>query len=331
MCLKSLKESEYKALEQMLLLSQAQLKTLMAGVLKKYYPLEKVGESRDYIIAEGDIPIALVAHLDTVVRGGTTEVYYDQRKNALWSPDGLGADDRAGVFAIFQILRTTKLRPHIIFTTDEEKGGLGAIMLASKACPFADLRYIIELDRRGTDDCVFYDCENPEFVGYVESFGFNEMFGSFSDISILCPAWKIAGVNLSIGYRDEHSVLEMLFVSPMLATIEKVKQMLSEEDIPSFEYIPAKYSGMGAFRPYYSTAWGLEPYDETFICANCGKAYLAEEVFPTVSKHGTTVFYCPDCIAGKVEWCPMCGEAFEIENEDQVYCVHCQERIKGAV
>ena len=38
-----------------------------------------------------------------------------------------------------------------------------------------DLKYIIELDRRGSDDCVFYQCDNHEFDAYVEKFGFQNL------------------------------------------------------------------------------------------------------------------------------------------------------------
>ena len=33
---------------------------------------------------------------------------------------------------------------------------------------------MIELDRRGKNDCVFYDCYCPDFIEYVEQFGFEE-------------------------------------------------------------------------------------------------------------------------------------------------------------
>ena len=41
------------------------------------------------------------------------------QKNVMISPDGLGADDRAGVFMIMNIVKAG-FRPHVIFTTDEE-------------------------------------------------------------------------------------------------------------------------------------------------------------------------------------------------------------------
>jgi hypothetical protein len=177
-----LSDSDYKLFERLVSLSQKELKKAMSQYLKAKY--DNVIFTKDYLVAIGDIPVALVAHLDTVYRTPVSNLYYDQRKGVLWSPDGLGADDRAGIFAILKILQDG-YRPSVIFTTDEEKGGLGASALAMNPCPIPNLKYMIELDRRGSNDCVFYDCYCPEFVDYVESFGFCEKYGSFSDISFL--------------------------------------------------------------------------------------------------------------------------------------------------
>lgn len=323
--MKTLKETDLRALEQILGLTQSRLKSLMKSVLERHYT--EIVETKEYLYAVGDIPIALVAHLDTVFKQPAEEIFFDPRKNAIWSPDGLGADDRAGVFSIIQILRSG-LRPHIILTTDEEIGGLGAIALAKIECPFPNLKYIVELDRRGTNDCVFYECDNVEFIEYIEGFGFNEAFGSFSDISIICPAWGIAGVNLSVGYRDEHSYSEVLFITPMMATIEKVKKMLIRKEIPTFKYIPSIASGYNFFTNWDNPI-GLP--SEEFICTKCKHTFFAEEVFPVVSTTGSTVFYCPDCIGTNVEWCPNCGEAFEVAEKGQVYCVNCQEGLSKLV
>lgn len=278
----------------------------MANFLKKYYP--NVVETKDYIFAEGSIPIALVAHMDTVFTSPPSEIFYDEKHNVIWSPQGLGADDRAGVFAITQIVRSG-LRPHIIFTTDEEIGAIGATKLALLDCPFEDLRYMIQLDRRGSNDCVFYDCENQEFTNYIESFGFEWSYGSFTDISELGPAWKVAAVNLSVGYRDEHTTSEVLFVNQLLSTISKVKKMLTETDIPSFEFIPSEYYYQWMFNPKkVDIAYG---YSDSIKCAGCKKYFMEEEMFPAVMLDRSTSFYCPDCLVDKVSWCNNCGSAFE--------------------
>ena len=335
-----LKDNELKTFEQLLGLSQPGLKKVMSNFLKTKYSKKNVMENKDVIVATGNIPIALVAHMDTVFDKPPKNIFYDQRKNVMWSPEGLGADDRAGVFAIIQILRSG-LRPHIILTTDEEKGCLGAEALAKLPCPFEELNYVIELDRRGTNDCVFYDCENPDFVDYVEAFGFTETWGSFSDICEICPEWGVAGVNLSIGYQDEHSYTETLYVGPMLATIEKVKKMLKEKDIPFFKYIPSRYSyswtkGSGYKYDYdawddwdeYSLAYPYAKFDAK--CVSCGHSMLEEEMFPVKMINGTKDYFCPDCLVDKVGWCIDCGEPFELKEGESVHnkCYDCRQPVK---
>jgi len=300
-----LKDNDFKTFEQLCALTQNGIKKTMATFLRSKY--KKVTETEDYIIAEGNIPIALCAHMDTVFPRPACEVFYDRTKNVIWSPQGLGADDRAGVYAIIQIIRKG-LRPHIILTTDEEKGGYGAMALAYEPCPFKDLRYIIQLDRRGADDCVFYGCGNQKFTEYVEGFGFTEAIGSFSDISMLCPEWKIAGVNLSVGYRDEHSTSEVLFVGHMMNTIDKVVSMLQSKKIPKFEYIENSRFG-GWYKRILPTK-----IDNTHCC-RCGKQHSKEELIPVKTADFKWRYYCADCISGTVDWCVCCGEAYEIPSD----------------
>ena len=302
-----LKDSDLKTFEQLCGLTQTSMHKTLSTYLKSKY--KRVVNTKDYIYAVGDIPIALVAHMDTVFSRPAREVFYDRRKNVIWSPDGLGADDRAGIFAIIQIIRKG-LRPHIIFTTDEERGCLGADKLSKINCPFDDLRYIIQLDRRGSNDCVFYDCDNKDFISYVEQFGFVEAIGSFTDICSICPAWKVAGVNLSIGYQDEHSISEILFVGQMLSTIDKVCDMLQEEDIPKFEYVPFLYAnGKNDWFRYIRK--NTKPEDETH-CHICKKEFLPEELIPVSMRDFTRKNFCIDCIPGRVDWCNSCGEAYEL-------------------
>lgn len=121
--MKVLTEREYGLFERLVAMSQQELHKTLGVYLKSKY--SNVIIEKEYIVAVGDIPIALVAHLDTVFGSGVADLYYDQRKGMMWSPQGLGADDRAGLFAILQIVQSG-LRPSVILTTDEERGGLGA-------------------------------------------------------------------------------------------------------------------------------------------------------------------------------------------------------------
>lgn len=298
-----LNTSDYKLFTSLVKLSpQGLLRLLNKYVDKKY---STVISTEDYLVGVGDIPVALVAHVDTVFTESPKDIYYDKEKGVLWSPQGLGADDRAGVFAILKILQSG-LKPTVIFTTEEEAGGLGAEKLTKDfpKCPISNLKYIIQLDRRGTNDCVFYDCDNADFTRYVESFGFIQNFGSFSDISVLCPKWKIAGVNLSVGYENEHTLCETFHLNPWSATVRKVQMMLAEEDIPAFEYVEDLS---------YLTNWHhkLDPWYGYKTCDNCGKSFEEFEVIPTYTKKKRIKYYCPDCCVEQVDWCDDCGSAYQ--------------------
>lgn len=307
-----LSDGNLKLFEQIVKMNEASLLKTMNTYLKRFY--NKVTYTKDYVYAIGDIPITLVAHVDTVFKEKPEDVFYDRVKNVLWSPQGLGADDRAGVFAIINIVKSG-LRPHIIFTTGEEMGGLGAQVLTYREPkPFAEMRYIIQLDRRGKDDCIFYECDNVKFVEYIKSFGFHEEYGSFSDISELCPTWRIAGVNLSIGYKNEHSLIEILYIDYFLSTVEKVKKMLKDvNNINSFEYIPALYS-LSSLNP-----------TSLYKCKNCGKIFTEYELFLVKGIDSKNVYYCPDCIYGNVNWCDSCGKAYEIDFREDTTIKKCKD------
>lgn len=230
-----------KLLKNLMKMKQDQLHQTLYNYLKKKY--DKVIIRDKFIIAIGNISIGLVAHLDTVHTRPPVNFFYDQEQQVLWSPEGLGADDRAGIYAIIQIIEAG-YRPHIILCKDEEIGGKGAnaVVQMFPQYPFENLKCLIELDRSGKQDCVFYDCDNEDFIKYIEQFGFKEDIGSFSDISIIAPAWEVAAVNLSIGYYNEHSLGEYLKLEHLMRTIGKVKEILKEEpEMLNYAYVPRLY------------------------------------------------------------------------------------------
>ena len=182
-------------IQRVLKMSVIDLYTFLNSTLAPLYGAENVVTDWDnYMVFKGTSPIGLCAHLDTVLVRPPEEILYDPRLEIMMSTSGgLGADDRAGVVAILELVAQGH-RPTLIFTNYEESGGIGASILAAQDVLFdVDLKYLIEIDRRGSDDCVFYDDENEEFQDYVESFGFYTTIGIFSDISILCPALGISG------------------------------------------------------------------------------------------------------------------------------------------
>lgn len=292
-------------------LNPLSLKTQLKDILSKDLHYKKIHEDDEYLYAEGDLPVLLVAHLDTVFKQPPRHIFYDSDKNVMWSPQGLGADDRAGVYAVLQILIDSGLRPSVLFTLGEETGGTGAYAFcADFPFPAQDLKFIIELDRQGSDEAVFYLCKNQEFIDFIESFSFQTDIGTFTDISIICPQWKIAGVNLSVGYINEHSYIEHLYLDDLNATIKKVINILEiANNAPVFKYVYPK--------DYFS-------FDkECEICHQRGNHYSLYSVIKSKDKKG---WVCGNCYSAYTSYCDICGNDFIDKTLSKNICPRCKGR-----
>lgn len=265
-------------------------------------------ETTHYIMAEGDIPVGLVAHKDTVFNP-PTKLYFDGEEGTLFSSpyEGLGADDRAGIFGIISLL-ARGLKPTIIVTANEEKGGLGARHLANdySTSPWK-LNYLIELDRQGELDSVYYGCANTTFMNYINSFGFKTAAGSYSDITFICPQWGIAGVNLSVGYQEEHTYNEFLDFVSLCYNLSKIKNILASDGINQyFHYIKSS----------------------TMTCPMCGKTITETDCVPVVQQDGTIIKRCVDCFIQLDEtleehhdWCKKCNNLYVPGHPS--FCINC--------
>lgn len=224
-------------------LNQNELKDYLKNYLKDNGYDKKIINTEKYLLGIGEIPIMVVAHLDTVHRTLPKTILFDKKQRLVWSPEGIGGDDRCGVYAIMKLIQNYK--PYVLFTTDEEIGGIGATAFTKDVN--LELKkyvgFIIEIDRRGSEDAVFYNCGNKEFKDYILSFGFSEEWGTFSDISILSPAYDIASVNLSSGYYNEHQNIEYVNLKELGETIKKVGKILGDEKNHKwFNYQEEKFS-----------------------------------------------------------------------------------------
>ncbi len=197
-----------------------------------------------FILVRGAAPVMLVAHLDTVHQMPVRDIYKSDNGNILMSPQGIGGDDRCGVYALAKIYNVATVKPYLLFTCDEEIGGIGAEWFCrahndKRLPPELDvLKFIVEIDRRGSNDAVFYGCANPEFEDYIFSFGFKFAHGSFSDISVIAPELNIAAVNLSSGYYNAHTPHEYINRSELENTIERVIEIIADvDDLPKFDYV----------------------------------------------------------------------------------------------
>lgn len=260
-------QTNYPEFVNICLPSQEDLKKVLETKLIDAGYTDLVNED-GYLYAKGTIPVLLTAHMDTVHRELVKDFYeyYDEekKKHYISSPQGIGGDDRCGIYMILEIIKTHKCS--ILFCEDEESGGIGS----NKFCKtefineLSDLNYLIELDRANETDAVFYDCENNEFTDFIEkNTGYKEAYGSFSDISNLSPYCRVASVNLSCGYHNAHTTSEYVVVEEMFNTIDVVKKLLDVE-CEQFEYIEKVYP-----KNWYG-GWNDDWYDDYYGYGNYG-------------------------------------------------------------
>lgn len=337
---------------------------MMADFLRSKY--HSIISTPNYIVALGDIPVALVAHADTVFKTPPRmdQFFYDQEQNVIWNPDGMGADDRAGIFAIMTILRETSLRPHIIISTGEESGCIGSGKLAAQYHMFpGELNFMIQLDRRGFTDSVYYDCDNQDFEDYINKFGFITNWGSFTDISVLAPHWGVSAVNLSIGYMEEHQEIEHLYVGVMFETIGKTIKILEDQaqNPQFFRYIESptsyywQYGGdyydetygehcKKAYVPQAYAAPGWDDEDDDWDlptgygrCTFCQAKHKLEDMIPIHFKYGKIQYHtCLNCFgkhSDHILFCQDCGKGYYLGLTDLIdadpYNYHCEDCKNG--
>jgi len=234
-------------------MSQPRLKEYLFNILKNkgLDPIDAPG----YLYAEGSVPILLTAHLDTVHSQTVQDVCINQNNSLVWSPQGIGGDDRCGVWIILEILKTIPC--HVLFCEDEEIGRKGAIQFVkSGICPSVD--FIFASDRRGERDVVFYDCDNQDFESWITTNSyFKTNIGSVSDISVLGPKLKTAAANFSSGYFSEHTHAEYVDIEIMKRTASELSKLIKNHKI-------------GTFYPYTETVYAYNDEIDT-LCEKCIK------------------------------------------------------------
>lgn len=204
----------------------------------------------NFVLVKGVAPVMLIAHLDTVHEQPVRQICAADNGNILSSPQGIGGDDRCGCYALVKVYKQSAVKPWLLFTCEEEIGGIGAQAFCDcharglLPAELDALKFIVEIDRRGSNDAVFYDCDNPEFEKYITSKDFVMAFGSFSDISLIAPELGIAAVNLSSGYYNAHRLNEYIVRSELERTIQKVVEIVADStlaDFPRYEYDTGDY------------------------------------------------------------------------------------------
>ena len=201
--------------------------------------------SKQFLYREGNRKnkVLLVAHADTYWdqhHGRHSNKHHEVREEEgklATSQVGLGADDRAGC-AILWLLRDSG---HSLLITDgEEKKLQGATWIRDYHSDLLDNinkihQFVVEFDRKNAGEFKCYTVGTPDFVKYIRhqtKYCEKKDCGS-TDISVLCM--HICGVNLSIGYQNEHSADEHLTLADWEHTLNLTCKWLEHEELPRFK------------------------------------------------------------------------------------------------
>lgn len=257
----------------------------------------------------------LVAHMDNVLKGAREPVLSLDGRFISGRKVGIGFDDKAGIIANIELYNRMKGKVRLIFTTDEEVGGVSAGKLDPSR--YANARFMIELDRRGGNDLIQTSgCTrlcSDKFALMIEGYGFKRATGTFTDVNKFkakCP--KVEMCNLSIGYYSPHTDNEYLDTIEFNDIVDRVERILKE--------CTDKYEDTQVDKPTTVTStrydWERNRYNDDDdwdgyfdekkerYCENCGA--LIPKGQGVITKDG---FLCCD---------DMCKEELESYFEEQV-------------
>lgn len=131
---------------------------------------------------------------------------------------GVGHDDKAGVYFALQALQKYD-NLKVFFPLDEEVGCIGT----SKAdlSFFHNVGFMVQLDRNGYGDISEYtnsidvvtEETKSELAHILDEYNYDWEYCVYTDVGELVDALGIQGVNISCGYKNEHSDEEILRIS----------------------------------------------------------------------------------------------------------------------
>lgn len=232
-------------------------------VLSKYKDVVMKNDLFIAVIRDASYPF-LVSHIDTVYGSGRrlSDKEVVCNSDYIWSPKGIGGDDRAGVYACLYLFEKVH-HTNLLLTNYEESGGKGArAFCEDERTKGLSIPYLIEIDRRGCNECVFYngeDDEEIEFFQIVKRF-FEPKIGSYSDVSTIGFHYKVASTNLSAGFFNEHQKeAEYIHIPSLQNTIKKVPELISTLGIKKYE-IDVSFSKRYSRYSYWDYHYGLYPY-----------------------------------------------------------------------
>lgn len=291
-------------------------------VLNKFANLpcaSKVGQALQqfvYIPGSRKNKVLLVAHSDTVFDRRKKKIkpkYRDGTYSSTVKQIGIGADDRAGIAILWKLRKSGH---SLLIPNGEECGCVGTrFLMQSKnwAKEINSHQFAIEFDRRGSSDLVFYQVGSPDFLKWLEPHypGYHKAFGSFTDICELCR--DMCGLNISVGYYDQHFAVETLVKAEWQRTLDLTRKMLTCKKIPKFE-IKSFYNYPKSYDRPNNLSWPDSAYSRSVSLFEKQGMPASSSISGMFQKTIGALLVCPEC--------GLMQEKIEIEN-NAGECVKC--------
>lgn len=288
----------------------------------------------------------LCAHMDQVSSCPLTRVY--TVGDYIFGDGNLGADDKNGIYILFDLLKKFK-HESFIFSTGEEAGcNVDEILDKSEHEEvLKTMKYGLVFDRRNGSDIIGWknDYCTKEFDDKIEEigkeFGYSSEHGSFSDCNKI--RLYMSCVNLSCGYYKPHTEEEYTNISELVNArnlgIKILKTLNKKYDKPEIKTYYSRYRGSSYYNSYgyeYEHGNWRKGAGQTSMFDKDKKEETKEEIVPVgkqINDNSADIyddteeymnFYCEHCN----EWldrselkrgnlCPFCYRPAE-EYEDVV-------------
>lgn len=188
--------------------------------MKPYLPKNvKMDNSGNYYLKIGQSKTIFTSHIDTVsYKFENVDQLIDDDNNVFTTgKTNLGADDKAGMTIMFNMIKNNVPGLYYFFI-GEESGTIGSSM-AAMSNTWINYNKIISFDRKGTDSIITHQSfqrscsdvfarslaselnKNNELNYKLDSSGVYTDSAEFMDLIPECT-------NISVGYKDEHTVNE---------------------------------------------------------------------------------------------------------------------------
>ena len=188
----------------------------------------------------------------------------------------LGGDDRCGVWIILELLKEGNSNYNYLLFTQEEVGCIGSynFVESHKTLPFLT-NCFVGLDRGAGDHIALYGVDSDSLNSIFEGKGYHVEFGSCTDVAVLSRAYEVPAVNLSIGYRNQHTKRETINFNETKNTLEVLKSL----DLRDLKF-PITFTEDYEFFDwsYEEEFYDFEPC-ECEICGSDSKLFYNGDIF----------------------------------------------------